>query len=37
MAVTDKATLKFTFSGLEFFQCRQLWLKKGYDFVQEKK
>lgn len=24
---------KFTFSGHETFHCRQLWLKKGYDFV----
>jgi len=26
---------KYTFSGHDSFQCRQLWLKKGYDFVQE--
>lgn len=26
---------KFTFSGHDSFQCRQLWLKKGYDFVAE--
>lgn len=26
---------KFSFSGHDSFQCRQLWLKKGYDFVQE--
>jgi hypothetical protein len=24
---------KLTFSGHESFQCRQLWLKKGYDFL----
>jgi hypothetical protein len=24
---------KPTFSGHETFQCRQLWLKKGYDFI----
>lgn len=24
---------KYTFSGHESFQCRHLWLKKGYDFV----
>jgi hypothetical protein len=24
---------KMTFSGHESFQCRQMWLKKGYDFV----
>lgn len=27
------ATLRPTFSGHETFQCRHLWLKKGYDFV----
>lgn len=27
-------TIKFTFSGHDSFQCRQLWLKKGFDFVQ---
>ncbi|MDX9931639.1 MAG: DUF4007 family protein, partial [Bacteroidales bacterium] len=25
--------IKYTFSGHDSFQCRQLWLKKGYDFV----
>lgn len=25
--------LKFTFSGHESFQCRHLWLKKGFDFL----
>lgn len=28
---------KYTFSGHESFQCRNLWLKKGYDFVKKKK
>ena len=28
---------KLTFSGHDSFQCRQLWLKKGYDYVQEGK
>jgi hypothetical protein len=28
-------TNKFIFSGHDSFQCRQLWLKKGFDFVQE--
>lgn len=28
---------KFTFSGHDSFQCRQLWLKKGYDYVREGK
>jgi len=27
-------TIKYTFSGHDSFQCRQLWLKKGFDFVQ---
>lgn len=26
---------KYTFSGHDSFQCRQLWLKKGYDYVIE--
>lgn len=26
---------KLTFSGHETFHCRQLWLKKGYDFVKK--
>jgi hypothetical protein len=32
-----KATKKFTFSGHDSFQCRHLWLKKGYEFVKKKK
>lgn len=28
---------KYTFSGHDSFQCRQLWLKKGYDYLQEGK
>ncbi len=32
--ILEKTELtKFTFSGHDSFQCRQLWLKKGYDFV----
>lgn len=27
------ASIKFTFSGHDSFQCRQLWLKKGYDYI----
>lgn len=27
--------IKYVFSGHDSFQCRQLWLKKGYDFVKE--
>lgn len=30
-------TVKFTFSGHDSFQCRQLWLKKGYDYVKSNK
>ena len=33
MATTE--TNKFIFSGHDSFQCRQLWLKKGFDYVQE--
>ena len=28
---------RFTFSGHDSFQCRQLWLKKGYDYIQDQK
>lgn len=28
---------KYTFSGHDSFHCRQLWLKKGYDYVQKGK
>ncbi|SHL08521.1 DUF4007 family protein [Flavobacterium chilense] len=35
MIAANSEILKFTFSGHDSFQCRQLWLKKGYDFVQE--
>ncbi|MDV3586787.1 hypothetical protein CMU68_16550 [Elizabethkingia anophelis] len=35
MTLTNSEILKFTFSGHDSFQCRQLWLKKGYDFVRE--
>ena len=28
---------KYTFAGHDSFQCRQLWLKKGYDYLQEGK
>lgn len=28
---------KYTFSGHESFQCRHLWLKKGYDFIKQGK
>jgi hypothetical protein len=29
--------LKYTFSGHDSFQCRQLWLKKGYDYIKSGK
>jgi hypothetical protein len=34
--VIDKTT-RLTFSGHESFHCRQLWLKKGYDFIKSGK
>ena len=37
MTADTKTQIKFTFSGHESFQCRQLWLKKSYDFVNKKK
>lgn len=33
MSATTNAKPRLTFSGHESFQCRQLWLKKGYDFL----
>lgn len=33
----DTAPIKYTFSGHESFQCRNLWLKKGYDYVAQSK
>lgn len=33
MSELNERQIKFTFSGHESFQCRQLWLKKGYDYV----
>jgi hypothetical protein len=32
---TNGTELKLVFSGHDSFQCRQLWLKKGYDFLVE--
>lgn len=29
--------IKYTFSGHDSFQCKDLWLKKGYDFVSANK
>lgn len=37
MILTESKANKFSFSGHDSFQCRQLWLKKGYDFVLEGK
>lgn len=37
MSIDSKTKMKFTFSGHESFQCRHLWLKKGYDYVSKKK
>lgn len=31
----NKTASRLTFSGHDSFQCRQLWLKKGYDYIQE--
>lgn len=35
MNLESSEIIKYTFSGHDSFQCRQLWLKKGFDFVQE--
>jgi hypothetical protein len=32
-----KESIKYVFSGHDSFQCRKLWLKKGYDFLQQGK
>lgn len=37
MIIEKQEITKYTFSGHDSFQCRQLWLKKGYNFVQEGK
>jgi hypothetical protein len=34
---TNPTVIKNTFSGHESFHCRQMWLKKGYDYVAKKK
>jgi len=31
--IIEREDLKLSFSGHDSFQCRQLWLKKGYDYV----
>lgn len=37
MILENTEITKYTFSGHDSFQCRQLWLKKGYDYIQEGK
>jgi len=37
MILENTEITKYTFSGHDSFQCRQLWLKKGYDYVQKGK
>ncbi|PDS23127.1 DUF4007 family protein [Flavobacterium branchiophilum] len=37
MITNTTETTKYIFSGHDSFQCRQLWLKKGYDYVQNGK
>jgi hypothetical protein len=38
MSRLDKTiSVRHVFSGHESFQCRHLWLKKGYDFVKSRK
>ncbi len=33
MELFKNKNIKYTFSGHDTFQCRQFWLKKGYDFI----
>ena len=35
MIIENTEITKYTFAGHDSFQCRQLWLKKGYDYVHE--
>ena len=35
--VANSGYYRYTFSGHESFPCKSLWLKKGYDFIKEKK
>lgn len=37
MTTVGTDTIKYTFSGHDSFQCRQLWLKKGYDYIKSQK
>ncbi|MDY0143593.1 MAG: DUF4007 family protein [Bacteroidales bacterium] len=35
--IDNSLLTKYTFSGHDSFQCRQLWLKKGFDYVHKGK
>lgn len=35
MIIEKSDIKKYTFSGHDSFHCRQLWLKKGYDYIKE--
>lgn len=37
MNIKSSESIKYTFSGHDSFQCRQLWLKKGFDYIQTNK
>lgn len=37
MTKLDTNTIKYIFSGHDSFQCRTLWLKKGYDYIHSNK
>lgn len=37
MSIKNADQLKYSFSGHDSFQCRQLWLKKGFDYIKSKK
>ena len=37
MSTVNSESIKYTFSGHDSFQCLQLWLKKGYDYIQSNK
>lgn len=37
MDIKSSDSIKYTFSGHDSFQCRQLWLKKGFDYLKSNK
>lgn len=37
MITEQEPRIKYSFSGHESFQCRQLWLKKGFDYIKSGK